>query len=67
MMDEVEKVFLCPHCWQQISIVISLLEPGQEMIEDCQICCNPIQINYTLAEDDEGEMDVASFVAETAD
>ena len=66
-MEEVEQVFLCPHCWQQISIVINLLEPGQEIVEDCQVCCNPIQIAYTLAEDEEGEMEVTSFVAETAD
>ena len=66
-MEEVEQVFLCPHCWQQISIVINLLEPGQEIVEDCQVCCNPIQISYTLAEDDEGAMEIASFVTETAD
>ena len=66
-MEEVEKVFICPHCWQQISIVINLLEPGQEMVEDCQVCCNPIQIKYTLTEDEDGETEIASFSAESLD
>ena len=66
-MEEVEKVFICPHCWQQISIVINLLEPEQELVEDCQVCCNPIQISYTLAKNEDGEMEVASFSAETTD
>lgn len=66
-MEEVEQVFLCPYCWEQISIVINLLEPGQEIVEDCQVCCSPIQITYTLVENEDGEMEVASFVAEPAD
>ncbi len=47
----IEHFFACPHCWQQISM---LLDPAysQTYVEDCEICCNPIEIT-TVFEDSE--------------
>ncbi len=38
-----EHFFQCPHCWESISM---LLDPSatSSYVEDCEICCNPIQI-----------------------
>lgn len=44
---EVEKKFKCPYCLERISMLLDLSEDGaQEYIEDCEVCCQPIQIHY---------------------
>ena len=45
---------MCPHCWQQISM---LLDPAhsQTYVEDCEVCCNPIELEVSF---DEGELTV---------
>ena len=40
----VEKFFICPHCWQNISMLIDISVEKQLYIEDCENCCNPIEI-----------------------
>lgn len=47
---EIEHFFTCPYCWQTISMILDLSIAEQSYIEDCEICCRPIQIAYT-AED----------------
>ena len=48
----IENFFTCPYCWEQISMLIDTSVTGQNYIEDCETCCNPIQINYTTAENE---------------
>jgi len=38
--------FHCPYCWQQISVTLDLSIRAQTYIEDCEVCCNPIEISY---------------------
>ncbi len=46
-MDEVEKFFKCPYCLEKISMILDISVQGhQAYIEDCEVCCNPIQISY---------------------
>ncbi|MDA0745877.1 MAG: CPXCG motif-containing cysteine-rich protein [bacterium] len=45
---EIEHTFTCPHCWQNISMLLDLTHPEQTYIEDCEVCCNPIRISYTV-------------------
>ncbi|NNK39188.1 MAG: CPXCG motif-containing cysteine-rich protein [Winogradskyella sp.] len=42
-----EYFFQCPYCWEEISMLIDLSQSQQSYIEDCEICCNPIQLNVT--------------------
>lgn len=42
-----EYFFQCPYCWEEISILVDVSVPQQSYIEDCEVCCNPIQINVT--------------------
>lgn len=48
-----EYFFDCPYCWEQISMLIDTSIAQQEYIEDCEVCCNPIQIMVGI---DEGEI-----------
>ena len=43
-----EHFFQCPYCWQTISMVIDTSISNQKYIEDCEVCCNPIEITIKL-------------------
>lgn len=38
-----EHFFQCPYCWEEISMILEV-SISQTYIEDCEVCCNPIQI-----------------------
>ena len=48
-----EYFFPCPYCGQEISMVLDLSVHRQTYIEDCEICCRPIEISYAA---DDGEI-----------
>jgi transcription elongation factor Elf1 len=51
-MEEIEKYFRCPHCHEKISMILDLSVPDfQTYIEDCEVCCSPIQISFTVEND----------------
>ncbi len=43
-----EYFFTCPYCWKEISFIIDTSVNDQRYIEDCEICCNPIEVNYKI-------------------
>lgn len=47
-MEEEEYYFKCPYCSDEISMLIDLSVSGQTYIEDCEICCRPIEISYQI-------------------
>ncbi len=53
-----EHHFICPYCGEEISMVLDLSVRGQTYIEDCEVCCNPIEVSYAV----EGDS-LASFSA----
>ncbi|MFT6754722.1 MAG: transcription elongation factor Elf1 [Urechidicola sp.] len=38
-----EHFFQCPYCWEEISFLLDSSISSNEYIEDCEICCNPIE------------------------
>ncbi len=46
----VRKHFACPHCGERISMMLDLSAGSQSYIEDCEICCSPIEISYEVEE-----------------
>ena len=38
-----EYFYQCPHCWEQVSFLVDVSQSVQTYIEDCKVCCNPIQ------------------------
>ncbi|MGC2767864.1 MAG: CPXCG motif-containing cysteine-rich protein [Candidatus Acidiferrum sp.] len=41
-----EHSFNCPYCGEEISMVLDLSVRRQTYIEDCEVCCKPIEISY---------------------
>lgn len=56
---EIEHFFTCPYCWQEISFVLDLSAGEQSYVEDCEVCCRPIEIRYSVDEDE-----LTDFVAD---
>lgn len=42
---ELEHFFQCPHCWEDISMIFDSSVRHQMYIEDCEVCCNPIEVS----------------------
>ena len=47
-----EKTVECPYCGENINVFIDCSIPDQSYIEDCQVCCRPINFNVTVSADD---------------
>ncbi|MBI5094633.1 MAG: CPXCG motif-containing cysteine-rich protein [Candidatus Hydrogenedentes bacterium] len=41
-----EYAFICPYCGQRISMSLDLSVSPHTYIEDCEVCCNPIEVTY---------------------
>ena len=46
-----EHSFICPYCGEQISMVLDVSVRRQTYVEDCEVCCNPIEVTYTIEDD----------------
>jgi hypothetical protein len=55
MSLETHKV-QCPYCGEAIEVDIEELEEAQSFIEDCSVCCRPIQFEVTVNAGDEIEV-----------
>jgi hypothetical protein len=42
---------MCPYCGEEISMILDFSVPSQVYIEDCEVCCNPIEISYAVEDD----------------
>jgi transcription elongation factor Elf1 len=47
----VEHAFTCPFCGAEISMVLDLSVQRHTYVEDCEVCCNPLEISYTVEDD----------------
>ena len=41
----------CPYCGEIIQIIVDCSIPEQEYIEDCQVCCRPINFHVNIEND----------------
>jgi len=44
----IEQYFDCPHCWEN---QLKMIDPSveiQNFIEDCEVCCNPIEFDLMV-------------------
>jgi hypothetical protein len=48
LTSHMEHFFSCPYCWQEISMVLDPAVKSQTYVEDCEVCCHPIQIRYSF-------------------
>ena len=57
----VEHSFTCPYCGEEISMVLDLSVRRQSYVEDCEVCCNPIEISYSVQGDALGSFDAKTL------
>ncbi len=38
----------CPYCGESIDIMVDCSIEHQQYIEDCQVCCRPIQLSVSV-------------------
>ena len=43
-----EYFYTCPYCWQEVSVILDLSVIRQIMVEDCEVCCNPVEFRYEV-------------------
>ena len=46
-----EKDIDCPYCGETITILIDDSVGAQQYIEDCQVCCRPMEIRVSVSAD----------------
>ena len=56
MNELVEKSVGCPYCGENIDVLLDPNESNQSYIEDCQVCCRPIE--FAIATDPDGDIAV---------
>ena len=44
----IEHYFTCPYCFEFESKLVDFSVTSQNFIEDCEVCCNPIEFNIEL-------------------
>ena len=52
-----EHSFTCPYCGEEISMVLDLSVPRHAYIEDCEVCCKPIEIRYSVEDETLADFD----------
>ena len=52
--DDAERTLIrqitCPHCGESIPVVLDLSGGDQDDIQDCEVCCSPMRIAYTVSQ-----------------
>jgi transcription elongation factor Elf1 len=56
-----EHFFQCPYCWEEISMLLDTSVRKQTYIEDCEICCNPIEISVGFENNELLEFDARNI------
>lgn len=54
-----EKTIACPYCGEHIDVLLDPADLDQQYIEDCQVCCKPI--NFLVFEAMDEELSVRVF------
>lgn len=54
---QTEQSIGCPYCGESIDILIDESAGDQHYVEDCQVCCRPIEISAVI--DLDGDVSVA--------
>ena len=51
MMDSrvVDRKVRCPYCAEQMHILLDMSAGDQTYIEDCRVCCQPMQVSFQTA------------------
>lgn len=50
---ETTKEVICPYCGQAQVLFLDISVRRQQYIEDCQVCCQPVELTVTVEGEDE--------------
>jgi hypothetical protein len=50
----------CPYCWERFELLVDASVEQQEYVEDCEICCRPIDFSIDIDADGEARVDARS-------
>ena len=48
----IETTVQCPYCWELFTLLIDGSVDSQEYVEDCEVCCRPIDFVVEVDEFD---------------
>ena len=48
MNEQIEQAILCPYCNASFTVLIDPSIEHQSYIEDCQVCCQPINFSVSV-------------------
>lgn len=54
-----ERRIRCPFCAEPMTVILDISADGQSYIEDCQVCCQPMQISFAVTDDELTDLQVA--------
>ena len=57
-LEIVERSVTCPFCGERTGLVLDLSAGRQSYIEDCQVCCQPMQISFEVDDDECSNLEV---------
>jgi len=60
MRELSERHIECPYCGESIGVLVDPSVPQQDYIEDCQVCCRPINFNIEIEPDGHANVRVTS-------
>ena len=55
-----ESTVRCPYCGELIEVLIDCSVPSQSYIEDCSVCCRPINFDVVVTQKDELSVSVSN-------
>ncbi len=57
----IEHFFQCPYCWEEISMLLDPSIREQKYIEDCENCCNPMEVSVSFVDGELNSFQVAGI------
>lgn len=55
-----EKPIRCPYCGERMHIVVDTSAGDQSYIEDCQVCCQPMRVEFASSDNEILYLNVSS-------
>jgi transcription elongation factor Elf1 len=56
-----EHFFQCPYCWEEISMLLDTSVAKQTYVEDCEVCCNPMELRVVFRDGELMEFEVSNL------
>jgi hypothetical protein len=60
-MDAREESLDCPYCGARVTMLVDPSVAEQRYIEDCEVCCNPIEVTVVVRDGEVAWIDARSI------